>query len=218
MKIDNEKLKNKTKKNLAEESFKISISDFGKKLLYPANIKGMDDFDYLLSKKAGTLKGREGSFDIKNGSNSLLVSYRVDLNRSPKALEIWFSKKDNSLDGGTNQNIELKEDIAMFGIRYFFLCSCGRKTTVLYLPDGEYFFKCRECANIIYESQTINKHTMNGLFWHTHQMIKLANRRERIKRMFYGGGLSKKGQKFTDLYNEWDSEVKKEAMMKAGEF
>ena len=217
MEIDNNKTKDKIKKNLAEDSFRISISDFGKKLLYPANIKEMDNLDYLLNKEAGTLKGKEESFNIQNGSDSLYVSFRVELNKTPKTLELSFKKKADSLEE-RNQSIELEEDIATFGIRFFFRCSCGRKSTVFYLPKEEYSFKCRECAKIIYESQTINRNTMGGLFWYMHRMLKLAKRQEGIKRMFYGDKRTKKNQRFTDLLNEWNNEINKEAMIKAGKF
>ncbi len=197
----------KQKKNLSEDSFRICIGDFGKRLLYPIDAKEFDDFDYLLNKEAKTLRGKEGNFNVENRPNFLHISYQVNLNKSPKVLEIWYKKRADSLDG-TSQSIEVGEDIAKFGVRPFFQCLCGRKATVFYMPAREHFFKCRKCANIIYESQTINKHTMNGLLWHTHKMIKLANRREKIKRMFYSGKLSKRGQKFTELFAEWNNEIK----------
>ena len=197
--LENYDIEHMSNKNLAEDSFRICIGDFGKKLLYSST----SNEDALVYGH----KGKQDSFVIQNGLEKVYVSYCVNLNKTPKIIELFFKKSVDSLDG-VEQSIEIKEDIITFGIRPFFRCSCGKNATVLYMPEDRNLFSCRECANIVYESQTINKHTMNGLLWHTHRMIKLANQREKIKRMFYGGGLSKKGQKFTELFAEWNNEIK----------
>ena len=204
---DYDAYEHKQKKSLAEDSFRICIGDFGKRLLYPINAEEFDDFDYLLNKEAEALRGKEGSFTISNGSEKKYISFSVNLNNTPKTILLFLKRKADSSEG-VDQKIEIEEDVVTFGIRPFFKCSCGKNATVLYMTENRNLFSCIDCANIIYESQTINKHTMNGLLWHAHKMIKLANRREKIKRMFYGGGLSKKGQKFTELFTEWNNEIK----------
>ena len=204
---DYDAYEHKQKKSLAEDSFRICIGDFGKRLLYPINAEEFDDFDYLLNKEAEALRGKEGSFTISNGSEKKYISFSVNLNNTPKTILLFLKRKADSSEG-FDQEIEIEEDVVTFGIRSFFKCSCGKNATVLYMTENRNLFSCIDCANIIYESQTINKHTMNGLLWHAHKMIKLANRREKIKRMFYGGGLSKKGQKFTELFTEWNNEIK----------
>jgi len=81
----------KQKKNLAENSLRISVSDFGKKLLYPTNTKELDDFDYLTNKEAKALRGKEGSFVISNGSEKKYISYSVNLNNTPKTIGLFLS-------------------------------------------------------------------------------------------------------------------------------
>lgn len=205
--------KNKPKKILAEDCFRIKLSDFGKKLLYPIGVEKMDSYDFLYNKENKALRGKQGYFVIKNGADALHVFYSVDQNRMPKVLQIRFQKQENGYSG-IEQNIELEEDIVRFGIRTFFTCACGKFCTVLYKPPGENAFKCVKCANITYESQRINKHTLHGALYYTQRLIKLAKKREGIKRMFYGGGLSRKGRRFTELYDKWSNDVSKETKIK----
>lgn len=201
-------------KNLAEDCFKLRLSDFGKKLLYPVGTENMDSYDLLCAKENKTLRGKEGYFTVRNGSDALRVFYNIDPNRIPKFLKIKF--QNEKIDYGVaEQNIEIEEDIITFGIRPFFTCTCGKFCTVLYKPERENIFKCRFCHNITYESQRLNKRTLQGVLYYASRLIKLAERRERIKRMFYGGGLSRKGRRFTELYNQWSGQISTEARIKA---
>ncbi len=204
----------KQKKNLAEDSFKICIGDFGKKLLYPINVNGFDDFDYLSDKEAKTLKGKEGSFVISNGLEKRYISYSVNLNNTPKTIELFIKKSADSLDG-INQRIEIEEDPITFGIRPFFKCSCGKNATVLYMTGNRNLFSCIDCSNIIYESQRLNRHTMKGLFYYSSRVLKLFKAREKIDRMFYGGKLSKKGKNIFDKYDKLSKDIDIETRNKA---
>lgn len=204
----------KAKKILAEDCFKLKLSDFGKKLLHAIDTETMDSYDFMCNKERGTLKGKSGFFLIKNGNDILRVSYGVNQNKTPKILGLKLQKEKND-HSGMEQNIELEEDIATFGIRPFFTCACGKHATVLYKLPEEYTFRCRTCAQITYESQQLSRYTLKGALYYTHRLIKLAKLQESIKRMFYGGGLSKKGRRFVTLYNHWGSEVNAEARIKA---
>ena len=198
----------KQKKNLAEDSFRISISDFGKKLLY-SSTSNKDAFVY-------GHKGKQGSFVISNGLEKVYVSYCVNLNKTPRTIELFFKKSTDSLSG-IDQRIEIEEDIATFGIRPFFKCQCGKNATVLYMPKNKNFFSCRDCANIIYESQRLNKHTMNGLFYYSSRLLKLFEAREKIDRMFYAGKLSRKGKKLMEKYDRFSKDIDIETRCKAEE-
>jgi len=203
----------KTNKPLAEDCFKIKLSDFGKKLLYPVNTEKMDNYDLLCNKENKVMKGKQGYFAVQNGAKTMHAFYSVDQNKTPKVLKIKFQKEKSDC-GGTEQDIELEEDIATFGIRPFFTCACGKYATVLYKLPDEYVFKCRTCANITYESQRMNKHTLQGTFYYAHKIIKLAKMREGIKRMFYRGGLSRKAKRFKKLYAKYSGEINQEVRIK----
>jgi len=38
------------------------------------------------------------------------------------------------------------------GVRFWFLCDCGRRVGRLYLPSGQAAFRCRNCYNLTYRS------------------------------------------------------------------
>ena len=206
----------KQKKNLAEDSFRISISDFGKRLLYPINAKEFDDFDYLLNKEAKALRGKEGSFVISNGLEKKYISYSINLNNTPKTIGLFLKEKADSSEG-IDQKIEIEEDVITFGIRPFFRCSCGKNATVLYMTGNRNLFSCRDCSNITYESQRLNRHTMNGQFYYTSKLLKLFNEREKIDRMFYGNKLSRKGKKLFDKYDKLSKDISIGTKQKAEE-
>lgn len=193
----------KPHKYLAEESLKLTLSDFGRGLL-------------LAQKQTGEeAVGASGMIEIRQGASIPRISYRVALNLSPKRLILQFCPKGG---GETRrQSIALSEVVATFGLRPYFLCSCGRQASVLYLPPDQGWFKCRSCANIAYESTRINRQSLNGLLYAVHKLIKLADKRERIKRMYYAGQITKKGEGFMADYNKWQANTasKKEALMAA---
>jgi len=206
----------KQRKNLAEDSFRISISDFGKKLLYPINAKELNNFDYLTDKETGTLEGKKGSFTISNGLEKKCISFSVNLNNTPKTIELFIKKSADSSER-VYQDIELEEDIATFGVRLFFRCSCGKNATVLYMTGDRNLFSCRDCSDITYESQRLNRHTMKGLFYYSSRILKLFETREKIKRLFYGGKLSRKGKKLFDKYDKLNKDIDTETRQKAEE-
>ncbi len=59
----------KSKKNIAEESCKLTLADFGRKILQPSTKKN-------------------GRFIIKNGSQPLFVFYRIYLEKKPALLNV----------------------------------------------------------------------------------------------------------------------------------
>ncbi len=201
-------------RNLAEDCYKIRLADFGKKLLDPINNDKVDESDRLYDKENNALKGKEGSFVVKNGVNTLYVFYSIDVNKTPKELQIKFQKKESGFDG-TCQNFKLDEDVASYGIRPFLRCECGNDATVLYKPPNEHCFKCRRCYKITYDSQRLNKHTMGGLIYHTHKLIKLMEMEEKVKNKFYRGKLSRKFLRFTYLRHKWDRATTEDMVTKA---
>ena len=198
----------KPKKNLAEHSFRLSLSDFGRGLLLPRS-KIENENLFFLRKEAGELIGSSGRTELKNGAQTMRLIFSVNLNEKPKKLVIFFTTNPNNSSKTISQEIELSESVASFGVRPFFqCCECGRDVSVLYLPpNNQNLFKCRVCANISYESCCLNKNTMNSLFYATHKFIKLADKREKIARMYYAGKLTKKGQTLMAECDKWNAMV-----------
>ncbi|MEA1962913.1 MAG: hypothetical protein U9M94_01590 [Patescibacteria group bacterium] len=207
----------KPKKNLAEHSFRLSLSDFGRGLLLSRN-KIENENLYFLSKEDGGLVGSSGRIKLKNGAQTIYLIFNVNLNKTPKKLVIYFTTDPTNSNKTITQEINLSESVVSFGVRSYFHCECGRDVSVLYLPSSKQsLFKCRICSNISYESCNINKNSMNGLLYAIYSLVKLADKREKIERIHYAGKLTKKGQALVVEHNKWNAMVKgqREALLSA---
>jgi hypothetical protein len=86
---------------------------------------------------------------------------------------------------GRIQSFKLKAIKTGFGIRFAFICNCGKPVISLYYRYGN--LSCRHCCNVVYASQTCSKrqrsalqairieHFLNnkrGLFRHTRERLK----------------------------------------------
>lgn len=89
------------------------------------------------------------------------------------------------------------------GVRYWFICPlsrngiyCGQRVAKLYKAPGGYYFGCRHCYNLSYESRNesrLGRFGQLGYFLRAEkQMEELQNR---IKRNFYAGKPTKKFRK-----------------------
>lgn len=181
----------KPQKNLAENCFKIVLSDFGRKIFW----------------SNGEKQQKNGKFTIKNSRQKLFVSYSIFLDKRPALLKIWFTDNPKELYRGMGQEIEIEEDIATFGVRPYLKCTCENNAQVLYKPSDQALFSCRQCSNVKYESSSLNKSTMGGLFYYTHKLIKLANKRQQIDRMIYANKFTKKAQNLFNAYNKWSIRI-----------
>lgn len=87
-----------------------------------------------------------------------------------------------------------------FGKRAYFRCSCGCRIVKIYLlPNGKEF-KCRKCHKLRYELSTINRKSVHGkIFYKTNRLIKLANKRNNMSRIFYNSSYTKKFNSFLRL-------------------
>ena len=107
----------------------------------------------------------------------------------------------NPNTGHEPQQISLSGQTITFGHRYYFVCGqCGRRAAKLYIPQRMAVFRCRTCYKLKYELQTMNPSTTQGKhFYQTHRMLKLAGQRERMARIFYKGGYTKRFKRFLRL-------------------
>ena len=163
----------------------------------------------MYNKENNLLQRKNGHFIIQCGIETLHIFYNVDPNKTPKLLNIRFNKTEVGFEG-INQSINLEENYAPYGIRPFFQCQCGKNATVLYMVHGQKVFCCRNCSNITYNCQRQNKKTMNGLFYHTNKLLKLATMEGKISGTFYNGKYTIKRQKLMEKYKTWQKGVTKE--------
>jgi hypothetical protein len=62
---------------------------------------------------------------------------------------------------GRIQSFKLKAIKTGFGIRFAFICNCGRPVISLYYRYGN--LSCRFCCNVVYASQTCSKRQRSAL-------------------------------------------------------
>lgn len=142
-----------------------------------------------------------------NGSRGS-ISVQVSVCNEEKYARFIYTQTDNST--GTKENFDYKVPIietpCHFGnTRYWFKCPlykngqyCGRRIGVLY-KDGDWF-GCRHCYNLSYSSQNENKkYKYYPLFRLMDLEMKMEKLYKKTKRKTYGGKLTKKWKKITQL-------------------
>jgi len=93
------------------------------------------------------------------------------------------------------------------GIRYWFICplsrngvNCGRRAAKLYKAPGAYYFGCRHCYDLSYESRN---ETRTGMFSVFGQVLKAERQTEelygQIKRWTYRGKPTRKARRLEAL-------------------
>lgn len=188
-------------KQLVEESFVLRVGDFGKKLLWPQN-QDKRNLPASIGEEEEPI-GRSGSFVIRNGRETLAISFSINLAESME-LEVEFGKDLTYSDGRINQVMTIETQELTFGTRWYFECSCGRRCNALYLAPGSCLFSCRTCQNLTYEICRVNKNIMGGLFYYSAKIIKLAEKKEKINRLFYNNQFTKKAKKYFLLEEKLD--------------
>lgn len=188
-----------------EDTYKLEVGDFGKKLLYPTN---QNELNNLLPHESAKLVGKSGKTVLYNQGSQLQLSYSVDLNQKPSVLHISFTKDPKNIDGLRSQQIELEEWGITFGIRWYLKCGqCGRSCGVLYLHPKDNLFCCRECGQFTYESCQINRNSMRGMVYYLAKMNKLMDKRVKIKRIYYRDDFTKKMVNLIKMYNKWGLKI-----------
>jgi len=89
------------------------------------------------------------------------------------------------------------------GVRYWFMCNCGKRVGAVYLPPNARYFACRHCYGLTYNSRSVNRRSSFYSF------IKLFNGdekaeklREEITRPYYRGLPTKKLRRLYKLDQE----------------
>ncbi|MFX0200977.1 MAG: hypothetical protein ACFFCW_33070 [Candidatus Hodarchaeota archaeon] len=93
------------------------------------------------------------------------------------------------------------------GVRYWFICPlsrngvyCGRRVAVLYKAPGAYYFGCRHCYNLSYESRNESRLArFGGIGYPIKAERQYEELYKQIKRWTYKGKPTKKAQKLQIL-------------------
>lgn len=182
----------KLPKKLVENSLKICASDFNPKIFGPNKIQ---------------LKPLQtGNFFIKKDGVEYFISYSPNNEGEVEEINICYSDSSKEiLNNG--QIIMIDKDFAKYGTRHYFLCGCGRKARIFYKPAGQNYFKCRACSNLKYEINVVSKKSLGGVLYYNNRMLKLIEKREKIKRMIYGNKFTKRAQSFYDFYKKYNLKI-----------
>lgn len=171
---------------------RLTIKQFGKQLLRQVN--------YLNSTNDIITKGVRGKFRLLlNKDDALYISFEVDLTKTPPTLIIAGSKDPMQIGGALYQEIGLELQTIRWGVRWYFLCRCGRRCNTLYLPPGGKVFSCRNCHNLTYLTHTINKNTNSGLHYYTLRKMKLLWIKQAMDRMSYNGQNTKRAERYLEM-------------------
>lgn len=129
------------KKLTTNESLFISSDFFGKYIKSNQSLIDLPLFntlDFISSRRGGI-----GSIGFKIEAlynNSLLLNLEYTKISNDKSLEI-------------SDSVPLQTTFPHFGgIRFWFTCKCGKRVGKLYLPPGEFYFKCLQCHDLTYLS------------------------------------------------------------------
>ena len=137
-------------------------------------------------------RGIAGYLNITHSDKQSVADYSFEYDTEFDYLVIQY--------GENEQKIKLAETELYFGVTSVFQCNCGKRVSKLYLPPGATEFKCRRCHSLVYTSQCFNKNTKSGNFlYKNNQIIKLINRREDMRSIFYCGKYTKRFNRILQL-------------------
>ncbi len=176
-------------KDVAEESKKISIFWLKQKNL-------------LGSYQSGTISWTWG--DDPSTRNSIAIVTNID----EGYIELDYTQTSYYQDEKRKMNYRhglVSTPCNFGGVRYWFECRlsrngryCGRRVGVLYKSSGAWFWGCRHCHNIGYNSQLTNYN--NALFAVLDLGIKAEELEAGMKRWYWGGKPTRKHKKLLKLY------------------
>jgi hypothetical protein len=172
----------KIEKHLVEDCYKLKLAHFPKGFLYFKEIK-------------------QGEMVIMNGLSYIKTQYYIKPCADAPQIVINFKRNNLSL----SQCIKLESQAIHFGLRPYFLCSCGSRCNILYLRFHGFKFLCRKCNHLTYElCSTINRKARHGeLFYHFNRWLKILDMEKQIKRLDYGNKLTRKARELVHAIDKW---------------
>lgn len=152
--------------------------------------------------KSGAFKNSHSGTLSWGNENSMAYTINVDRFTSDFSdyatpyLYIRYSTTDSqNQQKNINQKFYLSKTFCNFsGIRYWFICDCGRRVAFLYKRYLADIFACRHCYNLTYESRNLSGN-LKGI-GRPLSIPELNACRESVKRVFYKGRLTKRFIKY----------------------
>lgn len=134
----------------------------------------------------------DGFINISHGNVKAVADYYIDSSTEHDYLVINYGQRE--------QRIKLTESELYLGTRSWFVCNCERRVAKLYLPFKATAFKCRRCYSLVYELNTFNRKSKQGLvFYKTNRVIKMINKREKMRSYLYNGKPTNRFNRFLKL-------------------
>lgn len=123
-------------------------------------------------------------------------------------LSVWEEKtRDGSwmviANGQEAQPVTFSWVVLSYGERAYFECTCGKRTSKLYLPSGSFQLKCRLCYKLRYRELPISRYSVAGKKLHAYAYAqRLAERREKMRRVIYKGKFIRKFETLLKKYEQ----------------
>ena len=141
-----------------------------------------------------------GDFSIYHNYGKLPVSYEIVQNRINPYIKICFKRNGKY----RWQNIYYEISQINWGIRPYLLCNCGHLANKLFLPPGGDIFKCAQCWDLTYLTQTINRRITGAEFFYRHsRLTKLNEALKGLKRVQYAGKPTARVKSITRMAFKW---------------
>jgi hypothetical protein len=146
-------------------------------------------------KKAGFFDGgyRTGTSKWTGGflNEEFSVGISVFTGKEENYIRLYYSQVGQD---GNKQNFDYQISLTTTpcyfgGKRYWFVCIfCSRQVGTLY--KGEYYFACRHCYNLTYESR--NLRGISKIAGQTISLPELGRLESEVKRRYYAGKMTRK--------------------------
>ena len=132
---------------------------------------------------------------------SIGVAVRLAENEQYARLNYTTTDRDTSEKTGYDYKVSLTTTPCHFGgVRWWFICPlsgngvyCGRRVAKLYKAPGAYYFGCRHCYDLSYQSRNDNRRgTWGQIGYYLNRAEQLEEQRLNLKRRFYRGRPTKR--------------------------
>jgi hypothetical protein len=166
-----------------ENSYQLNTHDLGKKLLKP----GLDG------------QGKAGKTFATNSWEIMEVHYQIVPGKRPHVILNYFKNGRFEKD-----MVYLASQKITFGVKVYFLCTCGRKCLKLFTRKSCYGFGCRNCQNLGYEIHKFNRRgTWGALAFYINRHQKIELMKLGVKHVSYRGRMTRRATAVLKALKKW---------------
>ena len=170
-------------KGIVEESYHLPIGGLGKGLLVPV-ADGM---------------GKRGIAIVTDGWEVIWVHFQIVLVERPHLL-LNFTREGIA----RKQTVFLDSQKITFGIKVYFLCSCGRRCLKLYNRKSSYGFGCRLCQKLDYAIRHLNRRgTFGAVSYYLNRAQKIMEMKAKVRRIVHNGNPTRKALVVIRAIEKW---------------